>query len=111
MPQSSRVMVTRPASARNRASSGGDAAVRRSRSGMKAAAEVLCIGQCLVRLAPACKHLRRRALEQLVEVADAEVIAAIVAIELLPCDRRGDRRAFPRSRGEWHHRRRSALIA
>src|SRR3954463_12494919 len=86
MPQSSRVMVTRAASARQRASSGGEAAVRRKRSGRNAAAEVLRIRECLASLAPARKHLRRRALQQLVDIADREVVAALVLIELFPGD-------------------------
>src|SRR3954451_22203428 len=98
IPQSSREMVTREASARQRASSGGEAAVRRKRSGAKAATAVLCIRQCLLGLAPACKHLRRGALQQLVGVADAEMVSAVITVELLPGDRRRHRRAFASAR-------------
>ena len=70
MPQSSRVMVTRAASARHRASSGGAAAVRR-RSERQRGDESLRIRQGLLRLAPARKQLRAGAVEQFVGVADA----------------------------------------
>src|SRR5438270_13106880 len=99
MPQSSRVMATRDASARQRASSGGDAAVRTKSSGASAAAEVLRIRQCLLRLPPTCKHLRRRPVDQLVGVTNAEVMPAVEVVELLPGDRRRYRRSLASTRG------------
>src|SRR3954447_10001371 len=96
MPQSSRVIVTRCASARQRASSGGEAAVRRKRSGRKAAG--LRIRQCLLRLAPTRKPLRAGAVEQLVDVADAEMVPALIVVELVPRDRRGHGRPFATTR-------------
>src|SRR5260221_5642638 len=111
MPQSSRVIVTWLASARQRVSSGSDAAVRIRASGRSAAAEVLRIGQCLLGLAPACKRLRRRTFEQLVSVADAEMVAALIAVELFPGDRRSDRSAFAGPRRIRHDCRRAALVA
>src|SRR5438067_10402354 len=112
IPQSSRVIVTRLASAFHRGSSGVDAAVRRRRrSGRNAAVLVLCIRQCLLGLAPACKRLRPCAIQQLVGVADAEMMPAFVAVELFPRDRRRYRRPFARSRRIGHHRGRSALSA
>src|SRR5256885_4178913 len=110
MPQSSRVIVTWLASAFQRASSGGEAAVTRNSSGRSAAAEVLCIRQCLIGLAPPCKHLRRCALDQLIGVADAEMMAAVITIELFPGDRSGDRSAFAGTRRIRHDRGRSALV-
>src|SRR5256885_4388232 len=110
MPQSSRVMVTRDASVRNRASSGGAAAVRRRKSGRSAAAEVLCIWQGLLRLAPARKRLCTGAVEQFVDIADAERVPAVVAAELVPRDRRGHRRAFAAAGRIRQHRRRAALV-
>src|SRR5438105_4729718 len=111
MPQSSRVMVTWLASVRQRATSGGEAAVRRRRrSGRSAASNDLRIWQCLRGLAPARKHLRCGSVEQLVGVADAEMVPAGVAVELFPGDGRGDRRAFARAGGVRHHRGRAALI-
>src|SRR5437763_10917363 len=104
-------MVTRLASARQRPSSGGDAAMRIRASDRSAAAEVLGIGQCLLGLAPACKRLRRRALQKLVRIADAEMVAALVAVELLPGDRSGNRSAFAGAGGIRHDCRRAALIA
>src|SRR5215217_7097585 len=89
MPQSSRVIVTRAASLRQRACSGGAAAVSRSRSGTSAALECLGIRQCLLGLAPTRKQLRGGAVEQQVDVADAEMVAAVVLVELVPGDRRG----------------------
>src|SRR6476619_5887790 len=84
MPQSSRVMVTRTASAFHSrgpwTGMGGLAAVRRIAIERKART-VLRIRQCLLGLAPACKHLRRRALDQHVRVADGEVAAGVVAVE------------------------------
>src|SRR3954451_16655187 len=86
MPQSSRVIVTREASSCHRASSGGEAAVSRKSKGAKAAARVLSIRQRLLGLAPACKHLRARSLQQFVRVADAEMMPAHIFIELFPGD-------------------------
>src|SRR6185369_6032795 len=111
MPQSSRVIVTFCACAFQRANSGGDAAVRMKRSGRSAAVVVLRIRQCLLGLAPACKRLRRSALQQLIRVADAEMVSTLVLIEFVPCDRRGDRRSFAAARGVRHDRRRPALVA
>src|SRR4051795_11939664 len=95
IPQSSRVIVTRDASARHFASSGGAAAVRRNRSGAKAS---LSIGQGLLRLSPTRKQLRVCAIEQLIDVADAEVVAAVIFVELFPGDGRRHRRAFATAR-------------
>src|SRR5438445_2761441 len=106
MPQSSRVIVTWLASTRQRASSGGDAAVRRRRSGRYAGLLKLRIRQCLLGLAPARKRLRLRTLQKLVGVADAEMMAALVAVEFVPGDRRRDRRAFAGASGVRHDRRR-----
>src|SRR6476646_5654333 len=110
IPQSSRVMVTRLASARHRTTSGGEAAVRRKRKGRKAAAELLRIRQRLLLLAPSCKHLRPRAVEQLVGVSNAEMVAALVPVELFPGDRRGDRRPFAGAGRIGHHCRGAALV-
>src|SRR4051795_11004462 len=110
MPQSSRVMVTREASSRQRASSGGEAAVRRKRSGRKTE-EALRIRKRLLRLAPACKHLRRRPLQKLVDIAHREMVATLVLVELFPGDRRGHRRPFATAHGKRHHGSRAALVA
>src|ERR1700740_794719 len=101
-PQSSRVIVTCKASAFHRASSGGDAAVRSRKKGRRAAA-FLCIRQCLLGLAPACKQLRRCTLEK--------VVAAVISVELFPGDRRGHRGSFASARRIRHDRGRAALIA
>src|SRR5690349_11716236 len=111
MPQSSRVIVTRLASARHRATSGGEAAVRRKISGARAKTADLRIRQRLLRFPPARKHLRTRALEQLVGVADAEMIATLIVVEFLPGDRRRDRRSFAATRGIRQDRSRAALVA
>src|SRR5437879_13121898 len=88
MPQSSRAIAVSLISCSQRTASpaGGAAAVRSRRSGAKAAAG-LCIRQCLLGLAPACKHLRGSALDQLVGIPDAEMVAAFGLIELRPADR------------------------
>src|SRR5947209_12113265 len=109
MPQSSRVMVTRLASARHRTRSGGDAAVRRKRSGARAAA-VLRIRQGLLRHAPIRKRLRGRALEELVSIADAEMMAAVVAIEFFPGHWSRDRRTFAGPGRIGHDGGRTALV-
>src|SRR5947199_8995367 len=111
IPQSSRVIVTRLASAFHRGTSGADAAVRRNRSGRNAAVLVLCIRQCLLGLAPAGNRLRLCALEQLVGVTDAEMMAAGEAVELFPSDGRRHWGSFARARRIGHHRGRSALVA
>src|SRR6478672_4863062 len=114
MPQSSRVMVMRAACALHSAGPckgiGSEPAVRANASGRRAAA-VLRIRQCLLGLAPACKHLRRRALQQLIRVADGEVVAALIFVELFPGDRSSDRRAIASAHGEGHDRGRAALVA
>src|SRR6185369_13866164 len=92
MPQSSRAIVTREASAFQRARSGGwAAAVRRKKSGTRTAAVRLRIRQSLLGFSPARKHLGCGALQQLIGVADAEVMAAVIFVELGPRDRRGHR--------------------
>src|SRR6185437_13303836 len=65
----------------------------------------------LLRFAPAFQQLRARSLEQLVGVADGEVVAAFVLVELAPGDRGGDGRAFAGAGRIGHHRGRSALVA
>src|SRR6185369_14240341 len=110
MPQSSRVMVTRDASAFHRPSSGGAAAVRRTRRGRNATAWDLRIRQCLLGFAPARKQLRSRTVEQLVHVADAEMVPAVVFLELFPGDWSGHGCAFPPARRVRHHRGCSALV-
>src|SRR5690348_10232375 len=82
MPQSSRVIVSREASAFHRSASGGDAAARMKRSGRNAAS--LRIRQCLLRLPPTRKGLRARAFQKLVGVADAEMMAAVEIVQLRP---------------------------
>src|ERR1044071_6834085 len=99
MPQSSRVIVTRAASALQRAGSGSEAAVRISRRGASAAVLVLRIRQGLLGFLPACKRLRLRPLQQFVDVADAEMMAAVIVVELVPGDRRGHRCAFAAAGG------------
>ena len=68
-------------------------------------------GSACLRFAPTCKRLRRRALEQLVGIADGEGIAAADIVELFPRDRRGHRRAFAGARRIRHDRGRAALVA
>src|SRR6185437_7036155 len=65
----------------------------------------------LLRFAPALEQLRVCALEQLVGVADGEVVAAFVLVELVPGDRRGDGGAFAGAGGIGHDGGRSALVA
>src|SRR4051812_41670200 len=110
MPQSSRVIVTREASTRHRATSDGDAAVRRKRNGRVAVA-VLRIGQRLLGLAPASKPFRARTFDQDIGVANAEMIATLIEVELLPGDWGGHRRALASAGRKRHHGRRPALIA
>src|SRR5512144_2581788 len=86
MPQSSRVIVTRDASAFHRAMSGGAAAVRKKRSGSSAGLGRLCIRQGLLRLAPSRKCLRACALQQQIGVANAEMVPAVEIVELIPAD-------------------------
>src|SRR5699024_589420 len=62
-------------------------------------------------LTPSGKRLGFRPLQQLVGVADAEVVAAVVLVELRPGYRRGDGRAFAAAGGVRHHRGRAALVA
>src|SRR6476660_2307977 len=106
IPQSSRTISTREASARQRPISGGAPTVRRKSAGRRD----LRIRQCLLGLAPACKRFGRRTLDQLVGIANAEMVPAVIFVELVPGDRRGHRRAFAGARGIRHDRGRSALV-
>src|SRR3954453_16237047 len=108
MPQSSRVIVTRDASARQRASSGGEAAVRRN--GRRPASRALCIRQGLLGLAPTHKGLRAGPLEKLIGVADAEVVAAPITVELFPGDRRRHGGTFAGACRVRHDRGRPTLV-
>src|SRR6476659_7971493 len=99
MPQSSRVIVTRAACAFHSlipccGMGSGAAAIRTKENGAMASARRLCIRQCLLGLAPACKQLRTGPLDQFIRIADAEVISALIFVELFPRDRRGHGRAF-----------------
>src|SRR5258708_3612164 len=104
-------MVTRPASARHRPTSGEEAAVSKRSSGRNAAARLSSIWQCLLGLAPGRKHLERSALDQLVSVPDAKMMAAFVLIKLLPSNWRRYRRAFTSAGGIGHDGGGPALVS